>query len=314
MTLVSIVTPSYNQAPYLEKAMRSVLEQEHEKIEYIVIDGGSTDGSRSIIERHADRLAFWSSEKDRGQGDALNKGFARAHGEVLAWLNSDDYYLPGAVAAAVRLFEENPEVSLIYADMLAVDGQDRATNRLRYRQLTLQDLLCFEIIGQPAVFMRRSAFEAAGGLDPEFHLLLDHQLWIKVASQGKILHVDETWAAARYHPAAKNRRLALEFGAEAFRLVDWALAQPQLAPVISPVLRRARASAHRLNARYQLDGGRPGSALSGWMRALLLHPPTALRRLNIPAAALLEGLGLGSLRRVLLDRRRIRLMESVRKP
>lgn len=303
MTLVSIVTPSYNQAPFLERTIRSVLEQDYSQIEYIVVDGGSSDGSREIIERYAPRLAYWSSEKDQGQGEALNKGFARAHGEIVAWLNSDDYYLPGAVSSAVRLFEQNPDVGLIYADMLAVDAQDRVTNHLRCRQLGLKDLLCFEIIGQPAVFMRRAAFEAAGGLDPAYHLLLDHHLWIKIACQSLILHVDETWAAARYHPAAKNRRLALEFGAEAFRLLAWALAEPDLGPVIRPLLRRGRASAQRLNARYQLDGGRPGAALAAWVRALMVHPPTALKRLNIPASALLEMIGLGGLRRLILKNR-----------
>ncbi len=303
MTLVSIVTPSFNQAVFLEQAMRSVLEQDFPNIEYILIDGGSTDGSREIIGRYADRLAFWSSERDQGQGEAINKGLARSHGGILAWLNSDDYYLPGAVQAAVRLFEQNPDVCLIYADMLAVDGQDQVTNHLHYRQLDIQDLLCFQIIGQPAVFMRRAAFEAAGGLDPDFHLLLDHQLWIKIARQGPILHADQTWAAARYHPAAKNRRLALEFGTEAFRLLDWVQSQPELAPVLAPVLRRARASAHRLSARYQLDGGRPGDAITDWMRALMIHPPTALTRLNIPISAMLEIAGLGTLRRLVLERR-----------
>ena len=131
-------------------------------------------------------------------------------------------------------------------------------------------------LGQPAVFMRRSALDASGGLDPSFHLLLDHQLWIKAARHAPMLHVDEIWAAARYHPAAKNRRLALEFGGEAFRLLNWAKAQPDLSAALSPVARRAHASAHRLNARYLLDGGRPAAALAAWTRALLLHPPVAL--------------------------------------
>ncbi len=312
MTLVSIVTPSYNQAPFLERAMRSVLEQDHPAMEYILVDGASTDGSLEIIRRYADRLAFWTSEKDSGQGEAINKGFLHARGEIIAWLNSDDAYLPGAVSAAARLFEQHPDTVLIYGDMLAVDDRDRVTNTLRYRQLSLQDLLCFQIIGQPAVFMRRSAFEASGGLDPGYDLLLDHQLWIKIARQGPILHADQVWAAARYHPAAKNRRLALEFGAEAFRLLDWTQAQPDLAPVMAPVLRRARASAHRLAARYLLDGGRPGAALMDWMKALLIHPPTALARLNIPASALLELAGLGVLRRMVLERRSTRLREQGR--
>jgi GT2 family glycosyltransferase len=303
MTLVSIVTPSFNQASYLEQTMRSVLDQEHADIEYLVIDGGSTDGSLDIIKKYSPRLAYWVSEKDSGQADAINKGMARTRGEILAWLNSDDYYLPGAVTAAVRTFEQNPDVVLVYADMLAVDEHGQTFNTLRYRQLTLEDLLSFQIIGQPAVFMRRSAFEKAGGLDLSYNFMLDHHLWIRIASQGRILHVPQTWAAARYHPAAKNRAQAAAFGQEAFRILDWAKSRPDLAPILSPISHRATASAHRVNARYLLDGGQPAASLAAWTRAFFIHPPTALARLNLFGSALLNLTGLGKLRDKVLKNR-----------
>ncbi|MBI5298098.1 MAG: glycosyltransferase [Chloroflexi bacterium] len=301
MTLVSIITPSYNQASYLEQTMRSVLGQEYADIEYIVIDGASTDGSVDIIKKYADRLAYWVSEKDRGQAEAINKGFARAHGEIVAWLNSDDYYLPGAVAAAVKAFDEHPEAVLVYADMLAVDEHGQTTNELKYPQLALEDLLCFQIIGQPAVFLRRSALEKTGGLDSTFHFLLDHLLWIRIAQRGKLVHVNQTWAAARYHAEAKNRAKAAEFGREAFRILETVERDTHLAPVLAKVNRRARASAHRVDARYLLDGGQPAAALSAWMRALFIHPPTALKRMNIFVSTLLNLLGLGALREAILQ-------------
>lgn len=301
MTLVSIITPSYNQASYLEQTMRSVLGQEYADIEYIVIDGASTDGSVDIIKKYADRLAYWVSEKDRGQAEAINKGFARAHGAIVAWLNSDDYYLPGAVAAAVKAFDEHPEAVLVYADMLAVDQHGQTTNELKYQQLTLEDLLCFQIIGQPAVFMRRSALEKAGGLDLTFHFLLDHLLWIRIAQQGRIIHINQTWAAARYHAEAKNRAKAAEFGHEAFRILEAVERDSNLAPAFAKVRKRATASAHRVDARYLLDGGQPAAALSAWMRALFLHPPTALKRMNIFVSTLLNLLGLGALREAILQ-------------
>jgi hypothetical protein len=307
MTLVSIITPSFNQSSFLERTIQSVLGQDYPAVEYLVADGGSTDGSQEIIKKYADRLAWWVSEKDHGQAEAINKAFAHSHGEFVAWLNSDDYYLPGAVSAAVKMFEKAPQAGMIYGDMLAVDEYDRTINTLKYRQLTLMDLLCFQIIGQPAVFMRRSAFEKAGGLDTTLHFLLDHQLWIRIAEQTDILHVNETWAAARYHAAAKNRSQPVGFSREAFRVLDWASKEPSLAPVLSKAGVRARASAERFNARYLLDAGQPKNSLQAWMRALIIHPPSALARLNLPVAALLDLTGLGRVRTFILERRQARL-------
>ncbi len=303
MTLVSIITPSYNQSAYLEQTIRSVLEQDHPQIEYMVIDGASADNSVEIIKKYADKLAWWVSEKDQGQADAINKGFARASGEIIAWLNSDDYYLPGAVSAAVKILDENPHVVLVYGDMLAVDEHSRTFNTLHYKQLTLEDLLCFQIIGQPSVFMRRSALQKTNGLNPSFHFLLDHLLWIQLARHGKILHASQTWAAARYHAEAKNRAKAAEFGREAFRILETIAQDAALAPVLEKIKRRARASAHRVDSRYLLDGGQPANALLAWTRVLLLHPPTALARLNILVSSLLNLLGLGTLRRKILQAR-----------
>ncbi len=306
MTLVSIITPSFNQASYLEQTMTSVLNQDYPHIEYIVIDGASTDDSVEIIRKHESELTYWVSEKDNGQADAINKGFARATGDVIAWLNSDDYYLAGTISAAVKVFEEHPEIALVYGNMLAVDEHGKTFNTLNYKQLTLEDLLCFQIIGQPAVFMRRSALAKTFGIDPAFHFLLDHSLWIQLAQHGKILHVDQTLAAARYHAAAKNRAKAAEFGREAFRILENAARDENLAPILARVDRRARASAHRVDARYLLDGGRPAASLSAWMRALLIHPPTALARMNLLASAVLNLSGLGALREKILKQREAR--------
>ncbi len=318
--LISIVTPSYNQAQYIEQTIRSVLEQDYPRVEYLVVDGMSTDNSVEIIKQYAldsgsllpksqkrasglqsRSIDWWVSEKDSGQGEAINKGLARAKGEVIAWLNSDDYYLPGTLSAVVKVFEEYPDVVMVYGDMLAVDEQGRTINTLRYKQLTLQDLLCFQIIGQPSVFFRREALEQTSGLDTTFHFLLDHHLWIRIAQHGKILHVNQTWSAARYHAEAKNRAKAAEFGQEAFRILVWAKSQPGLAEAISGVDRRARASAHRVDARYLLDGGQAASALVAWLRALFIHPPTALARLNILVSILLQLSGLSAARHYVLQ-------------
>lgn len=310
MTLVSIVIPSFNQVSYLETTLLSVLGQDYPRVETIVMDGGSTDGSADVIRSYEKRLAYWVSKKDAGQADAINKGMARARGEIVAWLNSDDYYLPGAVRAALRAFERNPDALLVYGDMLAVDERGQTINSFRFKQLTLEDLLSFQIIGQPAVFMRRAAFERAGGLDLSYHFLLDHHLWIRIAAQGRILHVPQTWAAARYHAEAKNRARASEFGSEAFRILNEVERDANLASAFANIKRRARASAHRVDARYLLDGDRPAASLAAWTRAFFIYPPVALARLNLLGSALLNLVGLGKLREATLEKRKSRFSRA----
>ena len=159
-------------------------------------------------------------------------------------------------------------------------------------------------ISQPAVFFRREAYERAGGLDVKYHYMLDHLLWIRMAQESKIVYVPQTWAAARFHPQAKNRNLAVEFPKEAFRILDWAKDQPGLSATMSRVRRRSLASAHRVNARYLLDGGQSAASLAAWTRALFIHPATALARLNLFGSALLNILGLGNMREGILGLRK----------
>jgi len=129
--LISIVTPSFNQAPFLRRTIESVLTQDYPHIEYILVDGGSTDGSQAIIEEYAGRVAHWESLPDQGQTDAINKGFARATGKYLAWLNSDDVYQPGAIAEAVDYLEAHPDVGMVYGDCTFINA-DKGFHGLFY--------------------------------------------------------------------------------------------------------------------------------------------------------------------------------------
>ena len=275
--LISIITPSYNQAAFLEQTIQSVLEQDYPNLEYIIVDGASNDGSQEIIKKYASRLAWWVSEPDHGQAEAINKGSARATGEIVAWLNSDDYYLPGAVSAAVAALCASPQTGMVYGDVLAVDGAGRTINTLRYHDWELIDLMCFNIIGQPAVFFRKDLFEKAGCLDTRYHCMLDHQLWIRLAELAPMLYVKKVWAAARFHAAAKNSAQAPEFGREAYLVANWMCSQPGLAELYQQNRARIMAGAHRFNGRYMSEGGLPVKALGSYGKSFLAYPPTAIQ-------------------------------------
>jgi glycosyltransferase involved in cell wall biosynthesis len=286
---VSIITPSFNQADFLEETIRSVLDQNYPDLEYFVIDGGSQDGSPDIIRKYGGQLTGWVSEPDSGQAEAINKGFARATGEIVAWVNSDDYYLPGAIQAAVTAFQEKPECALVYGDVVAINGAGEPINVMTSRQWTLEDLMQFRIIGQPSVFMRRSALMKTGFLDQSYHYMLDHHLWLRMAQQGPMRYVPERWSAARYHAGAKNVAHTNRYGLDAFRLVEWMQQDPALAPHFRQLRRRVLAGAHRVNAHYLLDGGQYRPALSAYLRSLVLYPPLALpdlKRVLFAAASL----------------------------
>ena len=303
LPLVTIVTPSYNQAAYLEQTIRSVREQDYPRLEYFVIDGGSTDDSKEIIRKYADKLSGWVSEKDEGQADAINKGLKRAGGEIVAWLNSDDYYLPGTISRAVRAFQEHPEAGLVYGNVLSVDAGGKTFNLQAFRPYTLPDLMAFHIISQPAVFMRRAVLEQTGLLDTSYQLLLDHQLWLRMARLAPVVYIPETLAAARYHAGAKNLTRTSDFGKEAFRVVAWMQSSPAFEADFKRNEKYVRAGAHRLDAFYLLDGKNYAGALRAYARALRFSPPVVLAEFHRVIFAILGLLGLGSLRKIYMAAR-----------
>ncbi|MDX2030000.1 MAG: glycosyltransferase family 2 protein, partial [Blastocatellia bacterium] len=207
MTLpkISIVTPSFNQARFLERTLRSVLEQGYPNLEYIVIDGGSTDGSVEILRRYADRLAWWESAPDGGQSNALNKGFARATGEVLGWLNSDDVYCPGALAQAGRRFAANRALDVFYGGLYLIDAEDRLLDAhwagpcdLRYTFHVGLD------IHQQALFWRRELMDRIGGIDEAMHFSMDVDLIVRLLLHGRTERTRDYLGSFRVHDEAKT--------------------------------------------------------------------------------------------------------------
>ncbi len=310
--LVSIITPSYNQAAFIEQTIKSVLDQDYPNIEYLVADGGSTDGSVDIIKRYAKRLAWWVSEKDKGQADAINKGFARAKGEFIAWVNSDDYYQPGAISAAVAALQANPDVGFVFGDVEVVDKDGRILNHLRYGNWSVADLMTFHIIGQPAVFMRRSMLEKAGYLDLSYHFLLDHQLWLRMGLQAGMQYVPQLWAGAHYYEGCKNLSQAAEFGKEAYRIVDWMRGAPEFAEKVAWLLPNIQAGAERINAFYLLDAGEYARSFRAYWRGFLLAPDIILPDWYRMAYACFAPLGLEKLRDRRIQARAARLNAAAR--
>ena len=203
---VSVITPSFNQARFLEQTMRSVLDQGYPNLEYIVIDGGSTDGSVDIIRRHADRLAFWTSEPDRGQANAINKGMARVTGDIVAWVNSDDFYYPGAIQAAADAFAADPALGFVYGRGNRVNERGELIEPFAYtRPFDLRALTHgIDYILQPTVFLRRGALAEVAPLDPALHWTLDWDLWIRLGRNFPARMLDHMTAASREYASTKT--------------------------------------------------------------------------------------------------------------
>jgi glycosyltransferase involved in cell wall biosynthesis len=205
--VVSIVTPSYNQGRFVEATITSVLSQDYPRVEYFVCDGGSRDGSVDVIRRHAHRLTWWCSESDRGQSDAINKGWARATGDILAYLNSDDVLLPGAITRVVDVFRAHPTAGVVHGDWICIDeqgielgkGAGRPTDLLRLRRHGQS-----RYIVQPAAFFRGDLVRRLGGVDGSLRLSMDYDLLLRLAREAALVHVPSPLAAYRVHTNAKT--------------------------------------------------------------------------------------------------------------
>jgi glycosyltransferase involved in cell wall biosynthesis len=207
---ISIVTPSFNQAHFIERTILSVLDQCYPDLEYIVIDGGSRDGTIDILKKYEGRLT-WISEKDEGQADAINKGMRMAGGEVVAYMNSDDLYEPGTLLRVGRFFAEHPDAHWVTGKCRIIDEHDREVRRLitAYKNFLLRHysyslLLVTNPISQPATFWRRSLLDDIGYFNKEEHLVMDYDYWLRSGQRHPLAVLDKYLASFRVHPSSKT--------------------------------------------------------------------------------------------------------------
>ena len=285
---MAIVTPTYNMAPFLRDAIDSVLAQDHPHIDYLVVDGGSTDGTVELLRSYGDRIR-WISEPDRGQAHAVNKGLAATDGEVFAFLNADDTYLPGAVSEAIAALEHRPEAVGVYGRGWYVDRDGRRLGAFPTEAFSHARLAHTCFILQPATFLRRSVVEELGGFDESLFYALDYDLWIRISRSGRELAlVDAEWATARMHAGSKTLRARGRIHREVIDLVKthygyvsprwlWTqachLGDPGADQFFTPARRGPRAAARMFSLGLHHNRGQ----LARWVRDCLAAGLTKLR-------------------------------------
>lgn len=211
--LVSVITPSYNQGHYIKATIESVLGQDYENIEYIVIDGDSTDDTLQILRSFRDPRLTWVSEKDRGQSEAINKGLRRASGELLTYLNSDDLLLPGCISTIVELFGSSPNTDLIFGDCQFIDLNGKVVRIVNGAPFDITKMIMgTQILPQPGTFWRRRVIEKVGYIDELLHFTMDSEYWLRIATAGLTLeYVSGTRAAFRIHEQSKTTSQRVKF-------------------------------------------------------------------------------------------------------
>ncbi|HSP05764.1 MAG TPA: glycosyltransferase family 2 protein [Acidobacteriota bacterium] len=278
---VTIVTPSFNQAAFLEQTIQSVLQQPYPNIEYMVLDGGSTDGSAEILRKYGSRLAYWHSQKDRGQWDAINQGLRKATGQIVAYLNSDDCLAEHAVEKIVRSFQEHPDIALVYGRSLTIDTDGRRTGERNSWDWDLNSVLTEwkNPIPQPSAFLRKDLFSTYGLFDERWTFIADFAFWLRIGFHERFLYLPEVLSFTRYHGETKTATIGNVLARELIQLCSETVKTTEFRDTgIDPQL-STRAVFH-LASHFYREGGHRMDALKTYASycRMAFSPPVALYR------------------------------------
>jgi glycosyltransferase involved in cell wall biosynthesis len=280
MVRVTIITPTLNYGRFIEDTIKSVVRQNYPDLEYIIVDGGSSDETTSVVDKYKSHIATFVCEPDKGQSSAINRAILISTGEIITWLNSDDMLTDGAVRKAVQVLESHPDVDIVYSDFWDLNEQ---RGRLLYRkskQIDLPELLKRNIIPQPTAFIRRRLLDRIGLVDESLHLTMDWDLWLRAARATTLLYLPNTCLAVlRDHPEAKTRALYGRRVREQLSILDRLYADPTLPSEARRSRRPSYSHVYWEAAEHATLRGRVFPDGIGWLvRSILTHPVAAAFR------------------------------------
>lgn len=267
--LVSVIVPSFNQGRFLRATLESILGQSYRPLEVLVMDGGSTDESVDVLKSFGDHPELkWVSERDAGVVDAVNKGFAKATGDIVGIQSSDDCYLPGALEQVVAVFQQKPDTALVYGDTVKIDADGNELLRYRIGPWSLENFFLLKTwIPQPSAFFRRECLAALGGWDATIPYAPDTDLWMRIAFRWPVVKLDEYLSQRRIHGEQRDTQAA-KIARDYARMIAQS---PDLARATPDLQRKARAGMHLLRVRYNGTGS-DWSAAWNLVRAGLIYP------------------------------------------
>lgn len=273
---ISIVTPSFNQGEFIEKTIQSVITQDYAQLDYIVMDGGSTDNTIEILKRYEHDLT-WISEPDNGQTHAVNKAISKTSSDIIGWLNSDDIYYPGTIKTICQFFAEHPDVDVVYGDAYFIDRDDKIIKFYPTEPWSLERFKSCCYVSQPATFFRRSAVEKYGLLNEKLEFCMDYEYWLRLGLKGaRFAYLRQVFAGARVYPETKTSSCYVEANAEAINMLKNALGYVPSEWVV-------RDCGGRVKAKYGYNYPEPRYIAAVWLN---LWNTTGLYKSGLPRISL----------------------------